>query len=128
MRVAMYLLSVLAQDEETQRKGCVGIFINMKPFRRPVDQSDWLKLANLMGNLAPIRYLGYHFCEDDSQQTVSSRIETLLSAAASQFDRLRFRFHSGTSTRELDLGLGFTWFASISILTYSSILFLKVHY
>jgi hypothetical protein len=104
MRASMYLLSVLAQDEETQRKGCVGIFMSMNPLRRPVEPADPFEHFNLMVDLAPIRYLGYHFCDDDSQQTMISRVETVLSAAQ-KFKRLRFRFHSGTSTR----GDSWTW-------------------
>jgi hypothetical protein len=104
MRASMYALCVLAQDEETQRKGCVGVFMNMNPFRWPVEPAYTFKLVNLMGNLGPIRYVGYHFCIDDLQeQSTISNLENIV-ASAQQFARMRFRFHSGTSTVELDLG------------------------
>jgi hypothetical protein len=104
MRALMYVLSVLAQDEETQRKGCVGILMTTNPFRRPVEPAYTFKLVNLMGNLGPIRYVGYHFCIDDLQeQSTISNLENIV-ASAQQFARMRFRFHSGTSTVELDLG------------------------
>jgi hypothetical protein len=84
--------------------------MNMSPFRLPVEPAAASNLTNLMGNLAPIRYVGSHFCIDD---TVISKIETsTILSSAQQSARVRCRFHSGTwSTRELDLC--FTWFASI---------------
>ena len=93
--------------------------MNMNHFdRRPVESADPFEHFNLIVDLAPIRYLGYHFCDDDSQQTMISRVERALSAAH-KLKRLRCRFHSGTSTRELDLlGLHFVCDGSISILTY----------
>jgi hypothetical protein len=93
----MYLLSVLAQDEETQRKGCVGIFVNRNPFRQSMEHA--FKLTNLFLNLGPIRYVGFHFCIDDHKQSMVAHLETVLSTAP-QFSRVRFRFHSGTLTQE----------------------------
>ena len=119
MRALLYLLSVLAQAEETQRKGCVGLLFNMHPFRRPMHPEDAVHLTNLMINLAPIRYVGHHFCYDEPQPTTISNLESALSSVH-QFSRVRVRVYSGTSTKELDLG--FTQFASISILTFSSML------
>jgi hypothetical protein len=127
MRASMYLISAFAQDEETQRKGCVGIFMNMKPFRRPVDPADDSKnIYHFMGNLAPIRYVGYHFCndEDPRKNMISSVKPTEPPSAHQPATFLRLRFHSGTSTTK-ELDLGFTWFASISILTFSSVLFCR---
>ena len=97
MRASMYLLSVLAQDEETQRKGCVGILLNTNRLvRRPVEPADGFNLlTNLMGNLGPIRYVGYHFCDEDPKQNVMSNLGSIVSAAP-EFIHLRFRFHSGT--------------------------------
>jgi hypothetical protein len=117
MRATMYMLSVLAQDEETQMKGCVGIFMNMNPFRRPVELAATFSLTNLILNLAPVRYVGYHFCSADSQQSAISKLESIFSSAP-QSGRVRFRYHSGTSTMELDLGL--TLFASIYKFTFFS--------
>ena len=119
MRGLLYFLSVLAQDEETQRKGCVAILFNMHPFRRPMDPGDAVHLPNLYMNLGPIRYVGHHFCYDEPQPSMISNLESALSSVH-QFSRVRVRVYSGTSTKELDLG--FTRFASISILTFSSML------
>jgi hypothetical protein len=101
MRVIMYLLSVLAQDEEAQRNGCVGIFMNMDPFLLPVEAVASFKVAHLLFNVGPIRYVGMHFCIDDTQQSVFSKLENILSSAQ-QSTRVRFRYHSGTPTRDLD--------------------------
>jgi hypothetical protein len=90
MRVAMYLLSVLAQDEETQRKGCVGIFMNVHPFRRPAEPAAIFNLANLMIKLGPIRYEGWHFCLDE--HSMISKPKVLL---ARQLPCLRIRYHAG---------------------------------
>ena len=102
MRALMYLLSVLAQDEETQRKGCVGILFNIDPFRRPADPADAVHLSNLYLNLGPIRHVGFHLCYDEPQPTMILNLESALSSA-NQFSRVRFRVHSGTSTKELDI-------------------------
>jgi hypothetical protein len=124
MRAVMYLLSVLAQDEETQRKGCVGVFMNMKPFRRPTEAADTVSITNFVGNLAPIRYVGYHFCNDeDPRKVVISPLEPIEPPSAHQSPFLRLRFHSGTLTKELEMS--FTWFASLSMLTFSSTLFCR---
>jgi hypothetical protein len=96
----MYLLSVLAQDEETQRKGFVGIFMNMDTFKWPVTPAESNDIYHFMGNLAPIRYVGFHFCNDaDPRQTMTSNYETtVLPSAQDQYTFLRLRFHAGTST------------------------------
>jgi hypothetical protein len=97
MRATMYMLSVLAQDEETQMKGCVGILFNMNPFGKPTGVGDTFSLTNLISNLAPVRYVGYHLCIDNPQ--LSSMLGAMLSATAHIITRcVRFRIHSGTST------------------------------
>ena len=118
MRATMYLLSVLAQDQATQRKGCVGILMNVNPLQGPPKPADTLKLTNLMVNVGPVRYVGYHFSL--SQKSMISTLQPILLATSPLSTRCaRIRFHSGTSTKELDLS--FPWFASnISILTFSS--------
>jgi hypothetical protein len=100
----MYLLSVLAQDEETQRKGCVWVLLNIKPLVSPGERADAVHFTNLMVNLGPIRHVGIHFCYDAPQQTMISNLEALLSSA-NQFSCVRFRIHSGRSIKEL-AGLG----------------------
>ena len=117
MRALLYFISVLAQDEETQRKGCVAILFNMHPFRRPMDPEGAVHLPNLYMNLGPIRYVGHHFCYDEPQPSMISNLESALSSVH-QLNRVRIRVYSGTSKKELDLG--FTRFASISILTLFS--------
>ena len=120
MRALLYFISVLAQDEETQRKGCVLVLFNMHPFRRPMDPNDSVRLTNVNMNLGPIRFVGHHFCYDEPQPSMISNLESAMSSVH-QFSRIRFRVYSGTSTKELDLG--FTRFASTSILTlFSSML------
>ena len=99
MRSFMYLVSVLMQDEETQRKGCVGILFNTNPFRRPMDPTDAVHCTNLMINLAPIRYVGFHFCYDDLHRTMISTLAILLSSAG-QFNCARSRVHSGMSKKK----------------------------
>jgi hypothetical protein len=91
----MYLLSVLAQDEEMQRKGCVGIFMNLNLFWRSVEPADISNLTNLMMNFGPIRYVGFHICNDLPQQSMVSNVETLVSSKP-RFTYSRVRFHSGT--------------------------------
>ena len=118
MRALLYFLSVLAQDEETQRKGCLTILFNMHPFRRPMDPEGVVHLPNLYMNLGPIRYVGHHFCYDEPQPTMISNLKKTLSLA-DQFSCVRIRVHSGTSTKELDFA--FTRFASILTL-FSSML------
>jgi hypothetical protein len=92
MRVTMYLLSVLAQDEETQRKGCVGIFMNVHPFRRPVELA--FNLTNLMTNIGPMRYEAIHFCVDE--QSMPPNLESVVSSVHQPTRCARIRFHSGT--------------------------------
>jgi hypothetical protein len=95
----MYILSVLAQDEETQRKGCVGISLNIEPFWIPAESAHYFRFANLVGNLAPVRYVSYHFCIDDPLKAMMiSNLGAILSATANKITRcVRFRIHSGTS-------------------------------
>jgi hypothetical protein len=91
MRVAMYLLSVLAQDEESQMTGCVGIFMNVNPFRRPVEFA--FNLTNLLSNIGPIRYEAFHFCIDE--QTMPSNLEAVVSSVHHPTRCARIRFHAG---------------------------------
>jgi hypothetical protein len=92
MRVTMYLISVLAQDEETQRKGYVGIFMNVHPFRRPVELA--FNITNLLTNIGPIRYEGWHFCVDE--QSMPSNLEAIVSSVHLSTSCARIRFHAGT--------------------------------
>jgi hypothetical protein len=112
MRAVMYVLSILAQDEETQRKGCVGILMNIDPFWRPIEKADNFRLPNLMCNLGPVRYGGFHFCVSRKTMISNPVTQSILSAMTSQiFARsVRFRFHSGTSTSGVELGLDLTCF------------------
>jgi hypothetical protein len=108
MRAVMYVLSIAAQDEDTQRKGCVGILINVDPFRRSVEPADNLKLCNFMANLGPVRYVACHFCVSQESRISNALTLSILQATprwCTGTRCVRFRLHSGTSTRELDLGL-----------------------
>jgi hypothetical protein len=106
MRAKMYVLSIAAQDEDTQRKGCVGICINVDPFQRSVVPADLLKLCNLMANVGPVRYVGCHFCVSQKSMLSNSLALSILQATPQWCTGtrcVRFRLHSGTSTRELGL-------------------------
>ena len=122
MRALLYFISVLAQDEETQRKGCVLVLFNMHPFRRPMGPPPAAAIhsAHLI-KLSPIRYVGLHLCYDDPHQTMSSNLAILLSSSADQFNCARTRVHSGTSKKKLWICFN----VNINLLFYA---LLQVHY
>jgi hypothetical protein len=88
MRVVMYVLSILAQDEDTQRKGCVAIIMNIDPFRRPVDPVDHSRLANFMGNDGPVRYGACHFCVSQQSMFSTPLLQSILSVTSQNYTDL----------------------------------------
>jgi hypothetical protein len=88
MHTVMYVLSILAQDEDTQRKGCVAIIMNIDPFRRPVDPVDHFRLANFMGNDGPVRYGACHFCVSQQSMISNPLLQSTLSVTSQNYTDL----------------------------------------
>jgi hypothetical protein len=96
MRAIMYIISTIAREEEIQKKGFVGLFINKDPFLISVVQKGAWNLAKLTLNIAPVRCMGSHFCFDHGAKKVMLTVFHTVLMTAQTRARVRFRFHSGS--------------------------------
>ncbi len=61
VRIRDYLLMVASQDEETQKKGMVGVVVNMGPDRRESLHLDAVQIVPGLAQAIPIRWACVHF-------------------------------------------------------------------
>ena len=98
MKTLIYVILAAAEDEETQKRGLIGIlyFTNALPFAQKLyDRSeprifDWL----------PIKLVGAHFCSCHSDARFRI-IHALLLLVMGRERRVRLRMHEGTSLRSI---------------------------
>ena len=106
-----YVVQSLAEDEEVQRRGIVGIIYCCKGGSKTAieafDRKSMVQLATYMRFAAPVRLVGLHYVYDDSVLGQFSRfILDLLPKTV----RLRFITH---------LGKFESWFASENVMQYT---------
>jgi hypothetical protein len=101
MKVCFYLLNSLVEnDEETQRRGCVGIVYNLGP-NRSIDQSHAHALWEQLDGI-PIRFDCVHYMYDTEE---TDQAMTAFLTTADDRTRVRFRLHFGTSLEDCKLSL-----------------------
>ena len=90
IRVVIYLVLAAAEDDETQKRGLIGMFYftNVVPliqnlYERKPNLFDWL----------PIKFVGAHFCCDDARFRI---VHALLLLLMGKKRRVRVRIHEGT--------------------------------
>jgi hypothetical protein len=84
-----------SEDEETQKKGMVGIIVNIgknRVVRSFVPTRGSLKIAALLSSL-PCRFCALHFCVDDP--AASTKRMTVLMVVLGSRVRARVRIHKG---------------------------------
>lgn len=89
LRTVAYVALSAAEDIETQKRGCVGIFYftsvletQMRVFERGEVLFDWL----------PIKIVGGHFCYNDQRLRLVQALSLLV---IGRQPRLRVRIHEG---------------------------------
>jgi hypothetical protein len=87
-----YLLMAASEDEETQKRGMVGIFVNIGENR--VETSEWSakKLLSMVRSL-PFRKAAFHFCVNDTGSCARVAIEIV--TRCTSHVRARFKIHQG---------------------------------
>jgi hypothetical protein len=88
-----YLLMAASKDEETQKRGMVGILVNVGKdrvvtFGPSVDR----KLPSLTRSL-PLRWAAFHFCVNDAGSSARLAIEMVMLLKSHL--RARFKKHEG---------------------------------
>ena len=78
------------EDEETQKKGMVGITLRIGK-NRAIPRG---KILPALTRALPFRYSAIHFCDDD---TNSSQMITIPLLVVASHVRARFRIHKGES-------------------------------
>jgi hypothetical protein len=108
MRVMYYIIMAANEDEETQRKGMVGVVVNIGRSRN-YNPSSAKKIPVFLGAL-PSRWASVHYCTDGnlSTETMAALVVLFLGSR----DRARFRKHVGT----------FQLLVSLSSLSYKFLL------
>jgi hypothetical protein len=91
IKTTIFMLLAAAEDEETQRRGMVGIFyftaaygLAKEMYQRDTRMFDWV----------PVRMAGGHFCFDDSRLLL---VKALVMLDIGRERRVRVRFHEGAS-------------------------------
>jgi hypothetical protein len=95
MRTLYYMLMAASEEEETQKKGIVGVIVNIGANRAPVAVSfatSGRKTPALLSSL-PCRLCALHFCVDDPAAS-TERISLLMVLLGSRV-RARSRIHKG---------------------------------
>ena len=81
------------EDEETQKKGMVAVFLRIGK-NRAMDFVPRGKILPALTRALPFRYSAIHFCDDD---TNSSQMITIPLLVVASHVRARFRIHKGES-------------------------------
>jgi len=88
IKVLMYVIQVVSEDEETQKQGCVFLFW-------PLDSKCTVsREVNYAVQVAPIRFSSFHFMLYDT--TRFRKLGALQLLAMSRESRARSRFHFGS--------------------------------
>jgi hypothetical protein len=91
LRSTWYITQIALEDEETQKRGVVGLCCYLgKPRSRSDRSATWKNVRNICVN--PVRFVACHFCFDNP------KMEVLVNIAASVFEtrtRIRMRAHCG---------------------------------
>ena len=91
MKTVFYVVMAASEDEVTQKKGMVSVFINIGKNRAVSFVSRGWKIQTLITSL-PSRYSAHHFCVDDTSAATSSAFAAFMVGARV---RARFRKHEG---------------------------------
>lgn len=92
MKVVMYVIQVVSEDEETQKQGCVFLFW-------PLDRMCTISRDfNHVVQVAPIRFSSFHFMLYDTDRFRNIGAWQLL--AMSRESRARTRFHFGKTNEK----------------------------
>jgi hypothetical protein len=92
MRALYYLLMAASEDEETQKRGMVGIFVNIGKNRVATFEGSARKLLSLTRSL-PFRWAAFHFCVNDA--AFFSRLAIDMVTLCTSHARARFKKHEG---------------------------------
>jgi hypothetical protein len=89
----MYMFSVAALEEETQRKGLVFVWLDVGPTRTLIDGIPAAQLGTQLMSVVPARISAIHVCVGDSKLT---QFWNLIRASMEPRVLTRMRFHCGT--------------------------------
>ena len=119
LRVALYLIQIASDDEETQKQGMVLIFMLLKDLTSVIGNTStatatadvhtpttrWKTMASVLNRIfqcAPVRVGAIHVCTPSGYDMEVAKSD--LVNEFGQHERLRCRFHTGTSM-ELSMSL-----------------------
>jgi hypothetical protein len=88
-----YLLSSIAEDEETQKKGMVFISYSLDSKLESNEENDHVWWACILcAQSLPVRFSSFHYCYNTP--TIGSNMKLFISAG-NPFTRARMRMHQG---------------------------------
>jgi hypothetical protein len=87
-----------SQDEETQKKGIVGVVVNMGENRRGSLDLEAAKKVPVLASAIPVRFACVHFCVDNS---LAANALAMFAVLVGSRERVRFRTHMGKSQTAL---------------------------
>eukprot|EP00980_Cylindrotheca_fusiformis_P029224 scaffold22759_cov98-Cylindrotheca_fusiformis.AAC.1 len=96
VKAIWYSLSTLSEDEETQKKGVVGV-LNMSGLSEFHEEHhrELLSRLTVIGQVLPLRVACLHCC-DTSSSSLTSTLLSIVASAANPILRVRMRTHYGS--------------------------------
>jgi hypothetical protein len=92
MRALYYLMMAASEDEATQKRGMVGILLNIGKNRVVTFEGSARKLLSMARSL-PIRWAAFHFCVNDAGSCARLAIGIVM--LLKSYVRARFKKHEG---------------------------------
>jgi hypothetical protein len=94
MRTMYYLLMAASEDEVTQKKGMVAIFVNIGKNRVLSFVANSSRKIQALTRSLPFRYSAHHSCVDDTSAATTAVAWIVMMVAGARV-RARFRKHEG---------------------------------
>ena len=103
LRCMLYMFSVAALEEETQRKGLIFVWLDVGPNRTLIEGSSAAQLGTQILSVAPARTGSIHVCVGDSKLT---QFWNVIRASMEPRVLTSIRFHCGTCTCTFEFLVG----------------------
>ncbi|KAG7373473.1 hypothetical protein IV203_034197 [Nitzschia inconspicua] len=97
-RVALYIMMVASDDEDTQKKGCVSIFFQNNPTVRVFNDPEERLVFQRLFDTIPLRTSAFHICLPDDSSNKYIQLQTFAMDSYGSEARKRMRIHTGSPT------------------------------
>ncbi|KAG7340786.1 hypothetical protein IV203_024329 [Nitzschia inconspicua] len=97
-RVALYIMMVASDDEDTQKKGCVSIFYQNNPTVQIFNDPEERLVFQRLFDTIPLRTSAFHICLPDDSSNKYIQLHAFAMDSYGSEARKRMRLHTGSPT------------------------------